>query len=262
MGPATTNPVWKNCDGDVYAEAINERERGCTSWSTARSGSRTTTRRPRPTSRRSREKVDKTPYSLMSPVDDQKDPLMLSAWSTQRTVKSATDPRVAQVLREVRPGRADARAGCRLHRRGSPSGLGRARTQWEGGGLGHIEVIASGAVGLVLVVVGAVTSAASPTCGGLPGSEGPRSGLGRRGVRPGHGGPPSAGGGDGLHRPGPHGRRGRPQVRVRHHQHPGQSARHDARLAGDLGQAEGVDAAAHGVDGHGLDGPSGPRTVR
>lgn len=42
------------------------------------------------------ERVSKTPYSLMSPVADQKDPLMLSAWGKQLTVKSATDARVAQ----------------------------------------------------------------------------------------------------------------------------------------------------------------------
>ncbi|NEE21288.1 DUF3105 domain-containing protein, partial [Streptomyces sp. SID7499] len=42
------------------------------------------------------KKVKSTPYSLMSPVKDQKDPLMLSAWGKQVTVKSATDDRVAQ----------------------------------------------------------------------------------------------------------------------------------------------------------------------
>jgi hypothetical protein len=39
-------------------------------------------------------KVKKTPYTLMSPMDDQKDPIMLSAWGHQRTVTGAKDPNV------------------------------------------------------------------------------------------------------------------------------------------------------------------------
>lgn len=42
------------------------------------------------------ERVSGTPYSLMSPVEDQAAPLMLSAWGKQLTVQSATDARVAQ----------------------------------------------------------------------------------------------------------------------------------------------------------------------
>jgi hypothetical protein len=45
-------------------------------------------------------KVRKTPYTLMSPVEDQKDPLMLSAWAHQRTVTSASDPNVDKFLAE------------------------------------------------------------------------------------------------------------------------------------------------------------------
>ena len=39
-------------------------------------------------------KVKKTPYTLMSPMNDQKDPIMLSAWGHQRTVTGASDPNV------------------------------------------------------------------------------------------------------------------------------------------------------------------------
>lgn len=89
------NPVWMNCDADVYTEAIpkenavhslehgavwvtyNEKAKGADVEALA-------------------ERVSKTPYSLMSPVADQKDPLVLSAWGKQVTVKSATDARVGQ----------------------------------------------------------------------------------------------------------------------------------------------------------------------
>ena len=40
--------------------------------------------------------MSSTPYSLMSPVEDQAAPLMLNAWGKQLTVKSATDARVAK----------------------------------------------------------------------------------------------------------------------------------------------------------------------
>ncbi len=39
-------------------------------------------------------KVKKTPYTLMSPDDEQADPIMLSAWGHQRTVTGASDPNV------------------------------------------------------------------------------------------------------------------------------------------------------------------------
>ncbi|WP_329205501.1 DUF3105 domain-containing protein [Streptomyces sp. NBC_00683] len=89
------SPVWMNCDADVYTEAIpkenavhslehgavwvtyNEKAKGADVDALA-------------------ERVSKTPYSLMSPVADQKDPLVLSAWGKQVTVKSATDARVGQ----------------------------------------------------------------------------------------------------------------------------------------------------------------------
>ncbi|MFH9617992.1 DUF3105 domain-containing protein [Streptomyces pratensis] len=89
------NPVWMNCDADVYTEAIpNENavhslEHGAV-WVTYNDKAKEADVKALS------ERVSKTPYSLMSPVSDQKDPLMLSAWGKQLTVKSATDARVAQ----------------------------------------------------------------------------------------------------------------------------------------------------------------------
>ncbi|MGW0839152.1 DUF3105 domain-containing protein [Streptomyces sp. NPDC002787] len=85
------NPVWQNCNGDVYDKAIkNENavhslEHGAV-WVTYNS------KASEADVKALAEKVKKTPYTLMSPVEDQKDPIMLSAWGHQRTVTSATDP--------------------------------------------------------------------------------------------------------------------------------------------------------------------------
>ncbi|MFG2560360.1 DUF3105 domain-containing protein [Streptomyces sp. NPDC048496] len=89
------NPVWMNCDADVYTEAIpNENavhslEHGAV-WVTYND-------KAQPADiKKLADRVAKTPYSLMSPVKDQDAPLILSAWGKQVTVKSATDARVAQ----------------------------------------------------------------------------------------------------------------------------------------------------------------------
>ncbi|WP_327346295.1 DUF3105 domain-containing protein [Streptomyces europaeiscabiei] len=87
------NPVWQNCDGDVYDKAIkNENavhslEHGAV-WVSYNS------KASEADVKALTEKVEKTPYTLMSPVEDQKDPIMLSAWGHQRTVTSAKDPNV------------------------------------------------------------------------------------------------------------------------------------------------------------------------
>ncbi|MEU0069221.1 DUF3105 domain-containing protein [Streptomyces sp. NPDC006332] len=87
------NQVWMNCNGDVYTKdlnnmnAVHSLEHGAV-WVTY-------------TSKASKADVDalaakvkKTPYTLMSPDDQQKDPIMLTAWGHQRTVTSADDPNV------------------------------------------------------------------------------------------------------------------------------------------------------------------------
>ncbi|MFF6785776.1 DUF3105 domain-containing protein [Streptomyces sp. NPDC012510] len=87
------NPVWQNCNGDVYDKAVkNENavhslEHGAV-WVTYNG------KASEADVKALAEKVKKTPYTLMSPVEDQKDPIMLSAWGHQRTVTSATDPNV------------------------------------------------------------------------------------------------------------------------------------------------------------------------
>ncbi|MGW1258897.1 DUF3105 domain-containing protein [Streptomyces sp. NPDC002513] len=87
------NPVWQNCNGDVYTKPVNNMnavhslEHGAV-WVTYNS------KAAKSDVDALAAKVKKTPYTLMSPVEDQKDPIMLSAWAHQRTVKSANDPAV------------------------------------------------------------------------------------------------------------------------------------------------------------------------
>ncbi|MFC7883378.1 DUF3105 domain-containing protein [Streptomyces sp. NPDC057376] len=87
------NQVWMNCDGDVYSEPLNNEnavhslEHGAV-WVTY------TDKAPKAEVEKLAEKVKKTPYSLMSPNDKQKDPIMLTAWGHQRTVTGADDPNV------------------------------------------------------------------------------------------------------------------------------------------------------------------------
>ncbi|MFB7558060.1 DUF3105 domain-containing protein [Streptomyces brevispora] len=89
------NPVWMNCDGEVYKKAIPDMnavhslEHGSV-WVTY------TDKAPAADVDKLADRVGKTPYSLMSPYADQADPIMLSAWGKQVTVDSADDPRVAQ----------------------------------------------------------------------------------------------------------------------------------------------------------------------
>ncbi|MFJ3276173.1 DUF3105 domain-containing protein [Streptomyces sp. NPDC086776] len=89
------NPVWMNCDADVYTapipneNAVHSLEHGAV-WVTYNE-------KAKPADiEKFTERVARTPYSLMSPVKDQDAPLILSAWGKQVTVKSATDARVAQ----------------------------------------------------------------------------------------------------------------------------------------------------------------------
>ncbi|MEV8312821.1 DUF3105 domain-containing protein [Streptomyces sp. NPDC059900] len=85
--------VWMNCNGDVYKDEIPERhavhslEHGAV-WVTYND-------KAKPADlKKLEQKVKQTPYSLMSPVKDQKDPVMLSAWGHQRTVTGADDKKV------------------------------------------------------------------------------------------------------------------------------------------------------------------------
>ncbi|SMQ15839.1 Protein of unknown function [Streptomyces sp. Ag82_O1-12] len=87
------NQVWMNCNGDVYTEKLNNTnavhslEHGAV-WVTYNADAK------KADIDALAAKVKKTPYTLMSPMDDQKDPIMLSAWGHQRTVTGASDPNV------------------------------------------------------------------------------------------------------------------------------------------------------------------------
>ncbi|GGT03646.1 MULTISPECIES: DUF3105 domain-containing protein [Streptomyces] len=87
------NPVWLNCNGDVYTKpvadenAVHALEHGAV-WVTY------TGKAPKADVDALAAKVKKTPYSLMSPYENQDAPLLLSAWGHQVAVKSAKDPEV------------------------------------------------------------------------------------------------------------------------------------------------------------------------
>ncbi|WP_077796069.1 DUF3105 domain-containing protein [Streptomyces sp. JHA26] len=87
------NQVWMNCDGDVYTKPLNNEnavhslEHGAV-WVTYND------KAPKADVDALAAKVKKTPYSLMSPDDKQKEPIVLTAWGHQRTVTGASDPNV------------------------------------------------------------------------------------------------------------------------------------------------------------------------
>ncbi|MER6733842.1 DUF3105 domain-containing protein [Streptomyces puniciscabiei] len=87
------NPIWATCDGTVYTKplqdenAVHSLEHGAV-WVTY------TSKAEKADVDALAAKVKKTPYSLMSPYENQAAPLVLSAWGHQVTVKSASDPEV------------------------------------------------------------------------------------------------------------------------------------------------------------------------
>ncbi|MGJ5828596.1 DUF3105 domain-containing protein [Streptomyces ossamyceticus] len=105
------NPVWQNCNGDVYDKAIkNENavhslEHGAV-WVTYND------KASEADVKALAAKVKKTPYTLMSPVEGQKDPIMLSAWGHQRTVTSATDPNVDKFFQKFVQGQQTPEPGA------------------------------------------------------------------------------------------------------------------------------------------------------
>ncbi|MGD1217761.1 MULTISPECIES: DUF3105 domain-containing protein [Streptomyces] len=105
------NQVWMNCNGDVYTKAINNMnavhslEHGAV-WVTYNSKASDADVKALAA------KVKKTPYTLMSPVDDQKDPIMLSAWGKQRTVTGASDPNVDKFFSEFVQGKQTPEPGA------------------------------------------------------------------------------------------------------------------------------------------------------
>ncbi|MFC9509412.1 DUF3105 domain-containing protein [Streptomyces sp. NPDC057002] len=91
------NQAWMTCDGTVYTKAIGKEnavhslEHGAV-WVTY------SDKAADADVKALADKVSKTPYTLMSPVDDQSGTIMLSAWGYQLTVDKASDPRVEQFL--------------------------------------------------------------------------------------------------------------------------------------------------------------------
>ncbi|MEU3612204.1 DUF3105 domain-containing protein [Streptomyces sp. NPDC006872] len=89
--------AWMTCNGTVYTKAIaNENavhslEHGAV-WVTYNS------KVAEADVKALGDKVAKTPYTLMSPVEDQSGTITLSAWGRQLTVDKASDPRVEQFL--------------------------------------------------------------------------------------------------------------------------------------------------------------------
>ncbi|WP_059008616.1 DUF3105 domain-containing protein [Streptomyces specialis] len=87
--------IWMNCDADVYTEeipdenAVHSLEHGAV-WVTYNESATEADIETLAT------RVSATPYSLMSPKNDQKSPITLTAWGHQLTLDSASDERVAE----------------------------------------------------------------------------------------------------------------------------------------------------------------------
>ena len=103
--------AWMNCNGDVYTKelrnenAVHSLEHGAV-WVTY------TSKASKADVAALAEKVKKTPYTLMSPDEKQKDPIMLSAWGHQRTVTSASDPNVDKFFETYVQGRQTPEPGA------------------------------------------------------------------------------------------------------------------------------------------------------
>ncbi|MFG2607816.1 DUF3105 domain-containing protein [Streptomyces sp. NPDC048514] len=105
------NPVWLNCNGDVYTKAVPDEnavhalEHGAV-WVTY------TGKAQKADVDALAAKVKKTPYSLMSPYENQAAPLILSAWGHQVAVKSAADPEVDKFFATYVQGRQTPEPGA------------------------------------------------------------------------------------------------------------------------------------------------------
>jgi hypothetical protein len=91
------NLVWADCDATVYEEEIPEEqavhslEHGAV-WITYNDKAKDSDIETLS------ERVSNTPYSMMSPYQDQESPITLSAWGHQLGVDKASDPRVEEFL--------------------------------------------------------------------------------------------------------------------------------------------------------------------
>ncbi|MCP3818834.1 DUF3105 domain-containing protein [Streptomyces sp. A3M-1-3] len=91
------NPVWQNCDGDVYEKpvsdesAVHSLEHGAV-WVTYTSDATAADIKALG------DRVSRTPYTLMSPYPGQSSPITLTAWGHQLNVTAGSDSRVADFL--------------------------------------------------------------------------------------------------------------------------------------------------------------------
>ncbi|MDT9693001.1 DUF3105 domain-containing protein [Streptomyces sp. P9(2023)] len=91
------DPVWQNCDGDVYTKelrkenAVHSLEHGAV-WVTY------SNKATADDIEALGDRVSKTPYTLMSPSPGQSAPITLTAWGRQLDVQNASDPRVPEFL--------------------------------------------------------------------------------------------------------------------------------------------------------------------
>ncbi|MET8830965.1 DUF3105 domain-containing protein [Streptomyces sp. NPDC004610] len=105
------NQVWMNCNGDVYEKAIpkvnavHSLEHGAV-WVTY------TSEAAKADVDALAAKVKATPYTLMSPDEDQASPIMLSAWGYQRTVTGADDPKLDAFLEKFVQGEQTPEPGA------------------------------------------------------------------------------------------------------------------------------------------------------
>ncbi|MET7761988.1 DUF3105 domain-containing protein [Streptomyces sp. NPDC005336] len=105
------NQVWQNCDGDVYTKpltkenAVHALEHGAV-WVTY------TDKASAKDIATLKARVEKTPYSLMSPYRDQDAPIVLNAWGNQLDIQKASDPRVAAFFKKFVQGKQTPEPGA------------------------------------------------------------------------------------------------------------------------------------------------------
>ncbi|MHC3472527.1 DUF3105 domain-containing protein [Streptomyces sp. 7R007] len=105
------NPVWLNCNGNVYTKAVKDEnavhalEHGAV-WVTY------TSKAGKTDVDALAAKVKQTPYSLMSPYENQTAPIELSAWGHQLSVTSADDPKVAKFFETYVQGKQTPEPGA------------------------------------------------------------------------------------------------------------------------------------------------------
>ncbi|WP_128374383.1 DUF3105 domain-containing protein [Streptomyces cavernae] len=103
--------AWQNCDGDVYTtpianeNAVHSLEHGAV-WVTYND------KASKADVKALSAKVDKTPYTLMSPLAEQSSPITLTAWGAQLNVEKESDPKVGKFLEKYVQGEQTPEPGA------------------------------------------------------------------------------------------------------------------------------------------------------